>query len=103
MIIHLERTGGFTGIPLRAVIDSATLDPAESRDLLALVESAGFFALPAQVRAPQPGPDRFQYVLTIEDTQRSHTVEIDETVIPAQLEPLLQQVTLLARKTRRIP
>ena len=96
MKIQLERSGGFTGIPLRSSIDTDLLDPEESKTLLEMVESAQFFELPARIPSPKAGVDRFNYKLTIEAKERSHTVEFNEANAPEQLSPLIKRVTLLA-------
>lgn len=102
MIIHLERTGGFTAIPQQTVIDLASLDSSEGQMLRALVESADFFKLPGRIPSARDGVDRFHYKLTIEEVDRRHTVEMGESGVPEQLRPLLQQLTLLARRSRKV-
>ena len=97
MKIQLERSGGFTGIPLRSSIDTDQLDPDESKTLTELVESARFFDLPAKIPPSKIGADRFNYKLTIETAGRSNTVEFNEANTPPQLSPLVKQVTSLGR------
>ena len=97
MKIQLERSGGFTGIPLRSSIDTDQLDPDESKTLTELVESARFFDLTAKITPSKIGADRFNYKLTIETAGRSHTVEFNEANTPDSLSALIKQVTLLGR------
>jgi hypothetical protein len=97
MKIQLERSGGFTGIPLRSSIDTDLLESDESKNLTAMVESAGFFDLPARIPPANVGADRFSYKLTIDDKARSHSVEFNEANAPESLSSLIQRVTLLAR------
>jgi hypothetical protein len=101
MIIQMVRSGGFTGIPLRAVIDTEQLEVDEGRKLRNLVEAAGFFSLPASIPSPGGGADRFHYQLTVEDAGHSHTVEIGEGSASEPLQDLIRQVTLLARRARK--
>jgi Emfourin len=98
MKIQMERSGGFTGILFRSSIDTDLLDPKERKALLELVESARFFDLPARFPAVKAGADRFNYKLTIEAKDQSHTVEFNEANIPESLSPLVKQVTLLGRR-----
>jgi hypothetical protein len=42
--------------------------------------------------------DQFQYKVTIEDDTQTHTVETTDMAAPAELRPLLRQLTLLARR-----
>lgn len=101
MIIRMERSGGFTGIPLRTVIDTGQLSAEEGRTLQDLVDSAGFFDLPASLPSPRKGADRFNFRLTVEEPGRSHTVEFGDAAASEPLQALIQQVTLLARTNRQ--
>src|SRR5262249_5561649 len=97
MRIQFARTGGFAGMPLSVLIDLDTLPAAESQRLRDLIDSAGFFALPAVMTTSVPGGDRFQYTLTIETPERRHTVEIHEAAAPPPLRPLLEWLTSAAQ------
>jgi hypothetical protein len=99
MILRMERSGGFTAIPLRTVIDSEQLSTEESRNLHHLVEVSGFFSLPPTILSPAGGADRFRYQLTVEDAGRSHTVEVGESAAPENLQALIRQLTVMARST----
>ena len=54
-----------------------------------LVEAARFFELPAVMRSPAPGADRFQYKISVETGELAHTVQVDEAAVPAELQPLI--------------
>jgi hypothetical protein len=101
MIIRFERTGGFTAIPLRVVIDTTALEPGEHQNLRGLLDATGFFKLPARVPTPAAGKDRFTYKLTVENTQGSHTVEVGDAGLPETLQPLIQHLETLARTQRK--
>lgn len=101
MIIQFERTGGFAGIALQSSIDSEMLEPAAQQALEALIRSSNFFELPVELGGSAGGADRFHYSLTIQDGSKRHTVEMSEEAVPEELQPLIQQVSLLARRFRR--
>ncbi len=101
MIIRMERSGGFTGIPMQAVIDTDTLAAEDKQNLRNLVESAHFFDLPASLPSPSGGADRFNYRLTVEEASRSHTVEFGEAAAGEPLQALVRQVTALGRTGRK--
>ena len=107
MILRMERSGGFTGIPLRAAIDTDQLSSEDSRNLVHLVEVSGFFHLPPAITSPAGGAggtggaDRFSYRLTVEDAGRSHTVEVSEGAAPDHLQALIRQLTVMARGAPR--
>jgi len=89
MHITLQRTGGFTGIPMTKKIDGAAMPPEEAAKLRNMVDKAQFFQLPPIIPA-KPQPDRFQYEIRIEQDGKEHSVIVDETAVPARLKPLMQ-------------
>lgn len=97
MKIEFVRSGGFAAIRLTASIDSEKLPPGEASKLEAMVESAGFFDLPAEIRPAAPAPDRFEYRITVSTAGRTHTVFISEAAIPARVAPLIDYLTAVAR------
>ncbi len=97
MKISLKRTGGFTGIPFSAAVDSEQLDEEERNTLSALVEAAQFFSLPEKIPSAGPGADRFQYRITVEAPGRSHTVEAGESSLPDSLQPLIRHLMTRGR------
>jgi hypothetical protein len=101
MIIRVERSGGFTGIGLRAVIDTEQLEPQERQELIGLVESSEFFETDLAAQPSQGGADRFHYSLSIEHGQQKRSVELDEGDIPKNWQPLIQRINMLARRFRR--
>ena len=100
MRIEFERTGGFTGMPLSARIDTATLPAEQARALQDVVDDARFFNLPAKISAPAQAADVYHYHVTIESAGKRHTVDADEVAASPGLQTLLQQLTQLARTTR---
>ena len=97
MIIQIERSGGFTGIPLQARVDTRTLDAGESRTVEKLVTSAFFFDLPARIAPSEKGADRFQYRIRIESESHSHVVEVSDGAASSELSELIRQVMIMGR------
>jgi len=97
MQITVERSGGFTGMPLTLSIDTAHLAPEQATHLRHLVEAADFFHLPATVSVPAQ-PDRFEYEVTVREGDRKHTVTVGEAAMPERLKPLLAWVIEAARQ-----
>jgi hypothetical protein len=97
MQIYFERTGGLVPRALKFAATSETLQAAEEQRVRELIETAGFFKLPAAVVPLSQGADRFQYRVTIDDEGRRHTVEFTDPV-PADLTPLVHWLTAAARK-----
>lgn len=90
MRITFERTGGFAGMRLTKVFDTATLTTEEANRLRQLLDAADFLNLTPNITSSNSQPDRFQYKLTLEDDDRQHTVIIGEQAAPANLKPLLE-------------
>ena len=88
MQITVERTGGFTGIPLAKTVDSATLPQQEAIRLHQMMAAADFFKLPSTIPSI-PQPDRFQYQITAEQEGKLHSVTVGEAAVPANLKTLL--------------
>jgi hypothetical protein len=97
VIIRFERTGGFAAIPQRVVIDTDMMGADQRRSLMALIEPASFFHLPKHIPSADHVADRFQYRITIEDVERTHTIQTDESDVPDTLKPLIEHLTALAR------
>ena len=95
MRIHFERTGGFAGRKVQLTLDSTSLPPSQARHLRSLLARSHFFELPIRLRAQAVGPDRFHYRITVEENERSHTVEAAEAAVPAEMRPLLDWLTRL--------
>ena len=99
MTISFERSGGFTGVPLKYSVNSDDLSESDRNELEQLVNAADFFELPEQIKAPPGAADVFQFDITLNDGGREHKVEVDQTVVPEKLNPLLKWLTARATRT----
>jgi hypothetical protein len=101
MRLALARSGGVAGIrPAPAVVDTKNLPPADAQRLEALVDAAGFFTLPSELREEAPAPDSFQYSLTIEVAgKRPHTVTFSERSASEPLRELKRALRSLVKGT----
>jgi len=101
MILTFERSGGFTAIPLRLTLDTEDLDIQESTMLQTQIAAADFFNLPSQATSSGRDYDRFTFKLTVQDTEQNHTIEYGDANIPESLQPLIDQLSTMARSRRR--
>ena len=99
MRVEFRREGGFTGIPLTLDFETDSLSPNEAAILQKAVETAGFFDLPAVISPPKIGADRFQYVLTVDQNGKHHSIEFSEPA-PSALQNLLDFLVKLAKERR---
>lgn len=83
---------------LSTTIDSDTLSSEDAATLRDLIRSASFFDLAVKNQKAQSGADRFQYKVTVELQGQRHTIEIEESVVPPSLRPLLTWLTEKAKR-----
>jgi len=100
MRIEFERSGGFMGLRQSFTLDTASLDPQEAEEITKLVDHANFFSQPNIIQSDSEGADHYQYRLKIDRLENSHTVIVNETATPDELQPLLQHLNTLARTHR---
>jgi hypothetical protein len=91
MKIHFERSGGFAGITLRTVVDSADLHPTAARELRALVDRAGLTT--STHRSVNRTADGFAYSVTIDDGAHCTDFAGDESSLPTAVRPLVDWLT----------
>jgi hypothetical protein len=96
MLIDFIRTGGFAGIRLTTSVDTTKLPPDQATTLHNLIDEAAFFSLPEKIASAKPAPDRFEYRLTVNSAQKSHSIEVNDAAAPESLRPLLNYLTTMA-------
>jgi len=101
MRIHFVRTGGFAGMRLASTINSEGLPEEENLVLRSELDNAHFFELPEQLTGESGGVDRFQYEITVEDGDISHTIAAGESDLPGHVRPLVKHLEKLARTNRK--
>lgn len=96
MRVELKIEGGiayFPGLSKPRAIESDRLSKEDAAELERLVNAAHFFELPARVGAVQEGAaDYRQYIVTIAEGRRSHTVRLVEPIGDTHLQLLLEFV-----------
>ena len=97
MRITFSRSGGVTGVRLRATVNEEDLSAPDVAKLRRLVKAADCFQLPKQLAADPKQPDRFQYELTLEEGEHRHTIAIDEEAATPALLKLFEWLTAAAR------
>jgi hypothetical protein len=92
----------FPGLSQPVNITTDQLAHAQAAELRQLVEAAGFFDLPAQVGKPARGAaDYRQYTVTIEESERRHTVRMIEPIDQDNLKRLIAFLRTKASEIRR--
>jgi len=96
MIINFQSSGGFAHFPglSRPVrIDTAELAPEHADRLKGMVERARFFEQPSEVGEPPPGAaDLRSYTITVEEGDRTHTVQTSDALTDPGLRDLVEHL-----------
>ena len=67
MQVSVKRSGGFAGLTEEvAAVETAQLDAAAAQQVEQLIQSVGFFDLPATISGGTIGADLFRYEITVE-------------------------------------
>jgi len=96
MKVSVKRVGGFAGLTEEvATVDTAQLDAAAAQQVEQIIQSVGFFDLPAAISGGTIGADLFQYEITVREGDRQHTVTFtdDESPETAPLRRLVETLT----------
>lgn len=96
--VRFQRKGGTVDLRLSIALDTASLPPDEASALQDLVKGAGFFDLPRFLTRAGGEAPPYRYKIEVETTTQKHTVVAEGGETPANLLPLLQHLTDLARR-----
>jgi hypothetical protein len=98
--IIYERTGGFMGRKVSLDLNLDKLPADQAKTLKQLLDEADFFELPENLIS-QPMPDAFTYTITVKEKTVIRTVRLSDDTAPETLRPLLEDLSRLARSTRK--
>jgi hypothetical protein len=83
MKVSVKRSGGFAGLTEKiADLETTQLDKAAGQQVEQLVQSLGFFNLPATISGGGIGADSFHYEITVIQSGRQHTIAFDDDDSP---------------------
>lgn len=99
MKIRFNRSGGFANIQLAAMLDTGSMPTDEANAMERLVDAVDFFSLPDMISTGKAMPDAFSYTITIVTSDRQHTVKVLNEAPFASLQPLLDYLSKVAKKT----
>ena len=99
MVIHFERSGGFTGIVMKAHIDIDSLPPEEAKELTALVEHSGIKDFRSE-RKESNASDQFCYSLTLETESEKQSLLFSDRQVTGEIKPLIDYLNRKARARR---
>jgi hypothetical protein len=97
LTIEFERTGGFTGIPVRVILNGGLLPPDEFLSVQQMIENAGFFHLSSHEMHKNTGTDQFWYRIAVTTSRQKHEIVIAEKQVPENLRPLIRYLSQRVR------
>ncbi len=93
MRVSVVRGGGLAGLVRTTTVDEDRLSAGDRRELAALVQQAGLSGPPAARGYEAPEPDRFSYLVTVEDQGRSRQATFTERSLPEGVRNLISWIT----------
>jgi hypothetical protein len=91
VIIKVERSGGFAGIPISNQIDTKDLPSTLAAKLKKIMESAKSSSLPLGV-TPKGAADHYTYKISIQDGVNLKVVECNQYNIEDDLKSLVKYI-----------
>ena len=92
--INFDRSGGATANDIHFELDVDNLSEVDAQNVRRLIDESGFFDLPENLTA-KTSTDEFQYTISINAEDRSHTVHVSDSTMPNSLRPLIKELTML--------
>ena len=97
MIIKVERSGGFTGIPISNEIDAKDLPSTLVTKLNKIMENTKSSSLPLREK-PRGAADHFTYKISVKDGANERVVECNQYNLQDDLKSLIKYVEGYSRK-----
>lgn len=99
--IKFERTGGFAGIRLAAEFEMDELPDDQKKQLLELIDEIDLDEILEKLGSKASMPDEFTYNLVITTEHIEHTVMFGDSVMPAEVRPLIEMLESIAKRQMR--
>lgn len=98
--INYKRTGGTMGQEMAIDFNLNEMPDDVSQRLHNLILESDFFNTPVE-NAAMSRPDEYEYIVTIDAGNSMHTVRATDTSIPESLRPLIEDLTELAKTSKK--
>jgi hypothetical protein len=93
MRVRFKMDGGFVYLPARSeptTIDTEELPEEEAKELVRLIEAAGFFELPETSSPPRGAADYLRYTISATTPEHSHTVQLTDPIEDPHVRALVE-------------
>jgi len=91
--VSVVRGGGFGGLIRTTTADSERLSPEDRQTLAVLVRQAGLFDTAKAPKPEEPEPDRFTFMVTVEDEGERRKIGFSERSLPGSVRSLISWVS----------
>ena len=98
MKLILRRTGGLGGMRKEWKLHAKHLSPKKFSEFNNLLTETRFFKLPSEVKTKNKTRDTFWYELTVEDSNRRHSVSRCESSASGSFQKCVQWILKQAKK-----
>jgi hypothetical protein len=88
--LSLRRTGGLTGVPMQARLDTSELAPGQAREVLEALDSVDLARVGEGPAWPPGAADTFHYELKVNRGAASTTTSFSDRQLPAELAPVVR-------------
>lgn len=95
--ISFERSGGFTGIPVKCSIDSSILPAEEFKEFSEMIDKIDFKNLSGNKNSSAGYPDQTVYKLDINIEGDKHSFDFREQSISEEIRTLIRGLERIAR------
>jgi hypothetical protein len=99
MIIKVERSGGFTGIPMSNAVDAKDLPSALVTKIKKMMSNSGPPSLPLK-STPKGAADHFTYKILIQDGINQRIIECNEYNIQNDIKSLIRHIERISKKEK---
>jgi hypothetical protein len=90
--VSVVRGGGFGGLIRTTTADAKRLSPGDRQELAVLVRQAGLSGAPATPDSAEPEPDRFSYLVTVQDEGQERKIGFSERSLPEGVRNLISWI-----------
>ena len=97
MIVKVERSGGFTGIPISNEIDTKDLPSTLVTKLNKIMENTRSPSLPLR-STPKGAADYFTYKISVKDGANERVIECNQYNLQDDLKSLIKYVNSYSKK-----
>jgi hypothetical protein len=100
--VSVVRGGGFGGLIRTITADTDRLSPGDREKLAGLVRQAGLLDASTATIPEEPAPDRFTYMVTVEDESQKRTARFSERSLPQKVRDLISWISAVNGREEHI-